>query len=132
MKSESIHRVAAAFGVQAHYDSKIKTWKVGSQVFTVAEMGKLQAGGLRKLLDGVRAVPAPKKPKRKTAGRKLAFADDAKITVIAAANPKRAGTATHAQFAQYRTGMTVAECRKLGITAHSLRWDVAHGFISVQ
>lgn len=46
-------------------------------------------------------------------------------------NPKRAGTATHGRFQNYKTGITVGEAKKAGLTAGDVSYDVAHGFISV-
>ena len=55
---------------------------------------------------GARAKRAarPKKPRREEL-----FAPDAVITVLAEGNPCREGTAAHAVFEKYRTGMTVAQ-----------------------
>ena len=76
------------------------------------------------------AKKATKEAKR-TARKGRGFAADAKITLLVTENPKRIGTATHRMYAQYRDGMSVAEFRKIGGTASSLRWDIRHKFISV-
>lgn len=63
------------------------------------------------------------------------FKADQKITILAAVNPKKAGTKANAIFALYRNGMTVAELKAAAgdnyATANIL-WDVRHGFISVE
>lgn len=55
------------------------------------------------------------------------------ITVLSPTNPKRAGSAAHANFAAYRDGMTVdqygAAIRSFVKAKGNVRWDVAHGFI---
>jgi hypothetical protein len=61
-----------------------------------------------------------------------------KITVLAKENPKRAGAAK--RFALYKTGMAVADYIKAAVKIGAsesyanadIRWDVAHGFISVR
>ena len=63
------------------------------------------------------------------------------ITVLAAANPKKPGSRSHARFALYTTGQSVAAyqaaCVALGqphakrnATA-DLTWDAQHGFIKL-
>jgi hypothetical protein len=61
-------------------------------------------------------------------------AESAVITVLVDSNPKRAGSQSHTDFEQYRTGMTVAEfCDIIGKrgTPH-LVYDAAHGFIAIE
>lgn len=65
------------------------------------------------------------------AGRAPTHLGSATITVVAESNPKRPGTNAHAIFALYQTGMTVAEFLRAGGRRVDLRWDEAHGFISV-
>jgi hypothetical protein len=61
------------------------------------------------------------------------FGDDAKITVIAAENPKRAGSKSHERFAMLKTGMTVGEVRKtVHYSTHDLIWDRDHNFIAIE
>ena len=64
-------------------------------------------------------------------GRAPAFADDAKITVLADENPKRKGTAAHKQFEMYRSGMLVGTAVEKGVPRASLNYDVAHKYISI-
>lgn len=59
---------------------------------------------------------------------------EAKITVLAATNPKRPSSKAHAAFANYRTGMTVKEFMDAvgtEATGH-LQYDTAHQFISIE
>jgi hypothetical protein len=59
--------------------------------------------------------------------------EDAVIHLLVDGNPKRAGSASHAVFENYRDGMTVGEfCDAVGkgATGH-LVWDAAHGSISI-
>lgn len=67
----------------------------------------------------------------RTPGRAATHLGSATITVVAESNPKREGTKAHAMFALYTTGMTVAEFLRAGGRRVDLRWDEAHGFISV-
>lgn len=56
---------------------------------------------------------------------------DAAITVLAASNPKRPGSKSHARFALYRTGMSVREAMEAGVTKADLRHDQDKGFVLV-
>lgn len=60
------------------------------------------------------------------------FRPDAVITVLAAENPKKAGSKVAERFAKLQTGMTVAAAREIGFSTHDLEWDANHGFISVE
>lgn len=66
------------------------------------------------------------KPARYAAG---GWADTAKIKVLVKGNPKKGASAK--RFALYKTGLTVAKVKSLGLTAGDLRWDVAHGFVAI-
>ena len=60
--------------------------------------------------------------------------EDAVITLLVDANPKREGSQSHTDFAKYFTGMTVgAFIDAVGkrATPH-LVYDAAHGFISIE
>lgn len=54
---------------------------------------------------------------------------DKVITLLVNYNPKRAGSASHARFANYEDGQTVAEAIAAGVTAGDINWDVKHEFI---
>ena len=56
---------------------------------------------------------------------------DAKITLLAKENPKRAGSAAHKRFALYSKHTTVAAFLKAGGTRADLRWDAEHKFINI-
>lgn len=67
-----------------------------------------------------------------------AFPEGYAITVLAATNPKKAGTAAAARFALYKTGMTVGEYRAAVKAAfpgfdclRDLRFDTERGYVSV-
>ena len=85
-----------------------------------------------------KAAPVAEKSTKKAApvaeksgpGRKSAFSDDMKITVVAKENPKRAKAAE--RFALYKNGMTIGEYVKAGGTMADIRWDVKQNFISVK
>ena len=78
------------------------------------------------------AAPTPKKAAPAARAPAPAAAPDGRrITVLAPTNPKRPGSAAHARFALYRTGMTVAEFVAAGGRAVDLNWDVPHKFIRV-
>jgi hypothetical protein len=76
-------------------------------------------------------APAPKGRTAPTAGKT--------ITVLAASNPKKAGTASHARFALYATGQTVAAYTAACVAAGQkqrnatadLQWDLQRGFIAL-
>lgn len=68
----------------------------------------------------------PAKVARYAAG---GWADDAKIRVLVKGNPKKGASAE--RFAKYKTGLTVAKAKGLGLTPGDLRWDVAHAFIAI-
>lgn len=74
------------------------------------------------------AYKAPK-AKREGAGK---YPTTAKITLLAEKNPKREGSASHARFAAYVSGQTVAEALAAGLTTGDFHHDVAHGFISIK
>ena len=56
----------------------------------------------------------------------------AKITVLAASNPKRAGCAAYDRYALYRDGLTQEEFLAAGGTTPDLAYDTKHGFIAVE
>lgn len=51
------------------------------------------------------------------------------IELLTESNPKRPGSATHARFELYKTGMTVADFLAAGGRRVDLRWDADHQFI---
>jgi hypothetical protein len=59
------------------------------------------------------------------------FADDV-IGGVRRENPWKEGTKGHGYYAKYRNGMTVAEAVKAGAPRGYIRWDVAHGFITLK
>lgn len=75
----------------------------------------------------------------KVAVARVSFPDDAKITVIASANPKRPGTKAHTKWGFYSKAKTVGAFvaamtaakfpRRRAMSA--LRWDSGHGFIKI-
>lgn len=56
---------------------------------------------------------------------------DAKIKILADKNPKREGSAAHARFALYKTGMKVETFIKNGGTAIDVAYDVKKGYIQL-
>ena len=56
---------------------------------------------------------------------------EAKITVLAAENPKRKGSESAARFAKYKTGMTYAQAIEKGLTRADISWDLKHGYIKL-
>lgn len=65
-------------------------------------------------------------------GRRSAYAEDAKITLLVKENPKREGTAGYKNFAKYKNGMKVADFLKAGGTRADIAWDVKKAFISIK
>lgn len=59
------------------------------------------------------------------------FSDEGKITILAKENPKRAGSAAHGRFANYKNGMTVKAAKEAGLTAADLAYDSAHEYIRI-
>lgn len=95
--------------------------------FASAEDG---AKAIKNILD--RQAAAKQAADEAKSKRRSPISDAAVITVIASENPKRAGSAAHGRFAQYRTGMTVAEATKAGLLHEDLRYDRDHGHISIK
>ena len=60
-------------------------------------------------------------------------ASDTTVTKLSfvAENPKRPGTDAHARFAKYSAAKSLVEYFMLGGTTASLKWDIAHGFVTV-
>ena len=56
-------------------------------------------------------------------GRSSQFRPEQVITVVSEKNPKKAGTAAHALFAKYQSGMTVKEFLDAGGSSAALIWD---------
>jgi hypothetical protein len=56
-------------------------------------------------------------------------ADALRITMLVQENPKRGASAE--RFALYKDGMTVAQALEAGVQRADLRWDLAHGWISI-
>jgi len=92
-------------------------------------------------------MAAKTKSKRKSAGRgvkktsararssdtkRARISDDAKITVLAAENPKKPGSEAFKRFEKYRTGSKVSTTLANGVTRADLSWDRAHGFIAIE
>lgn len=75
-----------------------------------------------------KAAPAP--VEKAGPGRKSAFNDGMKITVLVKENPKRAKAAE--RFALYKNGLTIADYVAAGGTLADVRWDVKQSFISVK
>jgi hypothetical protein len=77
-------------------------------------------------------VPSPAPAKR---GASAAYADDAAIKVLAAENPKRAGTATHGRFGLYAKAKTVGGyCAAVGdrrVALADIAWDTGHGYVKI-
>jgi len=83
------------------------------------------------------AKPAAKvetKPTAKPA--REVISGEAKITVLAKENPRRAGTLAHKTFSLYRTGATIGEWREACAAKDAdpgyLHADIAAGYISVK
>jgi hypothetical protein len=115
-----------AGGIGSHADEKEKPMSVSS--------------ARRKVVPPVKAgakSPKSAKAKAKAAaangarGRPGLFAVDAKIKVLVDANPKRKGSDSAKRFAKYKTGMTVSDALKAGVTWPDLRWDRDHKYISI-
>ena len=91
-----------------------------------------------KAVKQMQATPAPTPapaPAAPAVAAKKAKANNARlsrvITLLAATNPKKAGSKSAARFALYRTGLTVAQYCAAGGRVGDIQYDVKHGFISV-
>lgn len=81
---------------------------------------------------------APKAPQT-APGKAPTYPATHLVTVLAAANPKAPGSKSHARWALYKTGMSVAAyfaavkaAGQLQRAARAdLAWDVAHGTIAI-
>jgi hypothetical protein len=87
-----------------------------------------------RLLGNLIAVPAatPSLEAGNVKPRRAKISGEAVIEVLAKVNPKRPNTKAHAAFALYRTGMTVAEALKAGVSRADLSWDSRHKFITLR
>ena len=78
--------------------------------------------------------PEPTPTSTEIKGRRIRY-NTTDIIVVRKSNPKRPGTAGHARFAVYQTGMVVEEYmkdRRVGKFARAdLAWDIDRGFIEV-
>jgi hypothetical protein len=94
----------------------------------------LEAAGMDFATHEGRVTVAPVEKKDEIRG------DQRRITVLADANPKRAGSASHARFALYKSGMVVedyvAACAKIGVkravAIRDIGWDLGMKFIQVE
>ncbi len=97
---------------------------------------KAKAKALREQIAEAKAKrEAEKKPAAAKSGARgpaPLYADDGKIKVLAAENPKRAGTASHARFELYSGVKTVADYVAAGGRRADLDWDVQHKFVEVK
>ena len=57
--------------------------------------------------------------------------DDAVILKIVDGNPKREGSAAHARFELYVSGMTVGEFIRAGGLIGDIYWDISRAYIVV-
>lgn len=93
-----------------------------------------------------KATKEPKAPKeaKESSRTKLAkqYPEDAKLTLIAESNPKKAGSAAHAVFEFYKDSATVGDFfaktanlevggKKRPGTYADITYDVGHGYIKV-
>ncbi len=80
-------------------------------------------------------VSKASKAAKKERSREAVVPDDARITVLAKSNPRRAGTLGARTFAAYKTGMTVGEwrevCRSRDLDAGYLHPNLRRGYIKV-
>jgi hypothetical protein len=64
-------------------------------------------------------------------GRAPNYAADAKIKLLVKDNPHRAGTGRFKRWPKYKSGMTVSEAIKAGLTYQNLRFSVLDGHIAI-
>jgi hypothetical protein len=66
-------------------------------------------------------------------GRRPSLNDSDVITIVAAANPKRAGSSIHSKWERLVSGQTtVAQAHEIGFSNHDLVWDRDKGFLTIQ
>jgi hypothetical protein len=78
---------------------------------------------------GQQVDPAKFARRNRWPGPKPMFDDDQKIKILAKENPKCGSAAK--RFDLYKSGMTVAEALKAGLTRAGINWDVRHNFILI-
>lgn len=106
--------------------------KVGSNMATKA---KAQAKAKAKATPVAKATPAAKA--EPAAPTKVLYAKLQKAEVLGytvklvPGKGKRPGTASAQRFALYTDGQTVAEALAAGVWWADVRWDVAHGLITL-
>jgi hypothetical protein len=81
-------------------------------------------------------APAKAPDKKSAERRKVAtaprFVDTAKIKLLETKNPKREGSKAAKLYKIYKTGKTVRQVLEEGQTRSNLRYDVAHGYITIK
>lgn len=67
------------------------------------------------------------------ARRRMQYAQkiDPRIITVVVPNPKKPGTKAHHRYSLYQTGMTVQQYLAAGGESSDIRYDVNHGFITV-
>jgi len=78
-----------------------------------------------------KAAPKANGEKKAKASRGGGFDPKAKIKLLVKENPKREGSITHKKFAKIKSGMTVEEAFKAGLTGVDLKCDVDRKYISI-
>lgn len=75
------------------------------------------------------AAPVTLTPAR----RRMQYAQkiDPRIITVVVPNPKKPGTKAHHRYSLYQTGMTVQQYLAAGGESSDIRYDVNHGFITV-
>jgi hypothetical protein len=95
----------------------------------------LERRGLGVQLNVTPAEPERAAAEERTAGQnargRVSALADKKITVLVKENPKREGTKGHAAFAQYKNGIKVSTFVERGGSLADVKWDMAHGYISL-
>lgn len=79
--------------------------------------------------------PDPSRPRpaaKPRAPRAKRTVIDNRVIATVAPNPKRPGSASHARYELYRTGVTVTELLKSGLTTGDITHDTRKGFITFE
>lgn len=90
------------------------------------------AGGTSKAGKAQKPQSEAKEPKSRRSSYAALYPENAKIKLLVAENPKKAGSASRARFEHYFKSETVGDYLHAGGTYADILYDVGHKFIEVE
>jgi hypothetical protein len=129
---------SAHLEVSQAFMERLDTWQIShAQIVLPICRGNSPAeiAALEGLVGRPITRPQPKVRGATVTGKNGGFrprAADSRVITNVVPNPKKPGSASHIRFSRYVAGMTVDEALLAGVTSADIRWDVEHGFITVE